>query len=85
MHRGLDIDRRLVYVTNTMVETKVRVKIGVSFHVDQSARLLSTNEQHYSLAEKKSLSLTTAQRQEKSFKRFVYNPDRTLHSNKRVL
>ena len=83
MHRGLDVDRRLVYVTNTMVETKVRVKIGVSFHVDQSTRLLSTNEQHYSLAEKK--SLTTAQRQEKSFKRFVYNPDRTLHSNKRVL
>ena len=50
-------------------ETKVRVKIGVSFHVDQSARLLSTNEQHYSLAEKK--SLRTAQRQEKFFNCFV--------------
>ena len=26
----------LVYVTNTTVKTKIRVKLGVSFHVNQS-------------------------------------------------
>ena len=67
-------------MTNTTVEINVHVKIGVSFHVDQSARLLSTNERYYSLAEKQ--SRRTARRYEKSFKRFVYNPRTTLHGRR---
>ena len=43
----------LVYVTNTTVETKIRVKVGVSYQINQSdsadlsARLLSTVNNTY--------------------------------------
>lgn len=34
-HRGLDTYRgsELVYVTTTTIETRIRVKVGVSFHI----------------------------------------------------